>query len=516
MQRTTQSRTSLKTSTTGDTRTIRKDVTLSIRKNKRLEVQMKRRVASVASSSKEDPYEILEKLPEMTEAVLSGKRADALDALRMFRVLSSCEDNPFIQDIVDCNVIERFITFLKYDSFTKLQYESVWILSNIASRETQYVDMLVNAGILPRLLHLLDSKEDEVVGQTVWCVSNIVGDGVKSRDICIENSIYAKILVIIQNTKDKLTLQNCAWCLRNFFMTPLPSSENILSALPLLSRMLASVDIEILRDVCDAVSKITTISRTDVFAVVVASDVPRKLVYLCQRIVNDELCDSLTEAYVACILGKFAMGTNAQTGKVVHPVILTAMRKMLSRNNTKIKFEVAFALSNMVAGTVSQICVILDSGILKDVVELIDVSDFSIKKELVWVLCNFCECASVKQLKNFLEHHKLIEKLCGVLESSDNELVLVTLKSLKKLLCLGQTYVDEAAGFKINPYRIEIERVGGLDKLEKLQYAESTKIYEKSVDILGMYFDANPIIDTICEIMPSVAEGGQSFLFSGI
>jgi hypothetical protein len=81
---------------------------------------------------------------------------------------------------------------------------------------------------------------------------------------------------------------------------------------------------------------------------------------------------------------------------------------------------------------------------------------------------------------------------------------------------LGQTYVDEAAGFKINPYRLEIERVGGLDKLEKLQYAESKKIYKTSVDILGMYFDVNPIIDTICEIMPSVAEGGQSFLFSGI
>jgi len=505
----------LKSCGTGDARSIRKDTTLSIRKNKRLEVQMKRRATPATSSSKaEDPYEILEKLPEMTDAVLHGKRTEALEALRLFRVLSSFEDNPFIQDIVDCNVIERLIILLKYDSFTKLQYESVWILSNIASRETQFVELLVKAGILPRLLHLLDSKDDEVVGQTVWCISNIVGDGIKLRDLCIENGIYNKILVVIQNTKDKLTLQNCAWCLRNFFVKPLPASESVLSALPLLSRMMASKDLDILRDVCDAVSKITDSSRSDIYAVIVASDIPRKLGFLCQRIVNDDLNDTLTEIYIACILGKFAMGTNTQTGKVVHPVILTAMRKMLSRDSGKLNFEVAFALSNMVAGTVSQICIILDSGILESVIEIVDSASFSVKKELVWVLCNFCECAHVKHLKNFLENHKLIEKLCSVLDTSDNELILVVLKSLKKLLCLGQAFVDAAAGFKINPYRIEIERVGGLDKLEKLQYSESTKIYEKSVDLLGMYFDANPVIDTICDVVPRIAEGGESFLLT--
>lgn len=515
MERTGQSRISLKATSESSSRVSRVSNTLSIRKNKRFEEQMKRRTTSSSSSTPEQDE--ISRLPEMTEAVLNGKRKEAYDALVFFRQLSACDQNPYLEQISQCNIIPRVVTFLKYNSHPNLQVEALWLLTNMASGSTKYVKMIVDLNVVPELIRLLDSPSDDVISQAVWCLSNIIGEGPDYRKICIKASVFSGLSKIITSTKNLKCLQISMWCMRNFFAPPLPNPEYVLRIIPIVAKLMLCKDTEILRDTLNIVSHISSAKDKDTFITICASAIPKHLECVCFFIAEGEFTDNYIISYVVKTIGNIACGDDAQTDRVITPKILSALRKILLECPSHIKCDTAFALSNMVSGTTSQIYTVLGTDILKIILEQLSSVEFNLKREFMWVLVNITRFSSKHQLRRIISDHKiLIKSICDFLTINDQDLLPAVLHAISCILQLGQDYVDTPAGFSINPYRIEIEKVGGLDKLEDLQRNENDKIYELALEIVTTYFDAAPIIDAICELQPQIAEGGQSFLFTGI
>lgn len=68
-----------------------------------------------------------------------------------------------------------------------LQFESAWVITNIASGTTSHVAAVVRQGALPNLIKLLGHPNVELVEQSIWALSNIAGDSLQYRDMLLHN-----------------------------------------------------------------------------------------------------------------------------------------------------------------------------------------------------------------------------------------------------------------------------------------------------------------------------------------
>ena len=65
--------------------------------------------------------------------------------------------------------------------FPQLQYESGWILTNIASGESKHTQVVIDKGGVSALIYMLKSNVEEVVEQGIWALGNIGGDSSMGR-----------------------------------------------------------------------------------------------------------------------------------------------------------------------------------------------------------------------------------------------------------------------------------------------------------------------------------------------
>jgi hypothetical protein len=68
----------------------------------------------------------LENLPQMVAGVMGNDPATQTECTTQFRRLLSIEKNPPIQEVIDANVVPRFVQFLSRDDSPALQFEAAW------------------------------------------------------------------------------------------------------------------------------------------------------------------------------------------------------------------------------------------------------------------------------------------------------------------------------------------------------------------------------------------------------
>ena len=117
----------------------------------------------------------------------------------------------------------RLVQFLSRDSNRKLQFEAAWVLSGIASGDSNQTSSVVEHGAVPSLVRLLSCGVPEVVAKAIWALSNIAGDGPNFRDLVLDAGIVKPMLALTRdpNMVNKKTnqryriLQNIAWTMSN-------------------------------------------------------------------------------------------------------------------------------------------------------------------------------------------------------------------------------------------------------------------------------------------------------------
>ena len=77
-------------------------------------------------------------------------------ATTALRKLLSFEESPPIQRTVDCNLIAPLMQLAKVNN-SKLQFEAIWCLTNIASSESQFVLKLIENAAIPTLISIMDT-----------------------------------------------------------------------------------------------------------------------------------------------------------------------------------------------------------------------------------------------------------------------------------------------------------------------------------------------------------------------
>jgi hypothetical protein len=277
-------------------------------------------------------------------------------------------------------------------------------------------------------------------------------------------------------------VRNGTWTLSNFCRgkNPPPDWRQIQPALPILAKLLYSMDEEILIDACWAISYLSDGPNEKIQAVI-ESGVPRRLVELLMHPSSSVQTPALRS------VGNIVTGDDVQTQIMINCGVLPALVNLLASPKEGIRKEACWTISNITAGNSDQIQSVIDAGIIPPLIHLLNQSDFKTKKEACWAISNATSggLAKPEQIR-YLVEQGCIRPLCDLLGSMDNKIIQVALDALENILKVGELDKDRSPSQQ-NEYAYLIEECGGMEKIHNTQQNSNQDIYKKAYDIIDRY-----------------------------
>ncbi|CAH0517579.1 unnamed protein product [Peronospora belbahrii] len=369
-----------------------------------------------------------------------------LEAAKKLRVLLSSERDLLIRQMLEKNWTPRLIKWLRLRDRPTLQVEALWALTNIAAGATDNTSVLLQNGVVPTLVSLLDSSNEEVLEQSVWVLGNLAGEGAATRDLVLSAGALTPLVNNLKETSwDRLSLLRIlTWTISNLCDGQPRPVLDIGLILPYLAKMLTSTDTEILSHVCWAFSHLCDGPSTHIQAVV-DSDVCFRLVELLShsswRVTKPAL---RAIGNIVC-----AEDDHDYTQHIIECGAVPSLRRLIAHSNREIQKEACWTLSNIAAGTVDQIQCVLDSGCIPSLMGLAasDTTDAEVKSEACWVVLNATSCGSDSQIE-YLVNQGCIQILGNLLE--ETSMVMMALEGLERILQVGE--LESKRTDSPNPY----------------------------------------------------------------
>ena len=434
-------------------------------------------------------------MPRLLSEIQSQDPAVVVAATRGWRKLLSVEPQPPVDAVLATGVVAILARLLAHHAMPELQFEAAWALTNVAS--TDKTQAVVDAGVVPAMVQLMQSPNGDVREQCIWCLGNIAGDSTESRDAVLAAGALEPLIANLQNPATTSLLRNATWSLSNLCRgTPKPDVARLAPAIPVLVGLLRSDDVDTLMDACWALSYLSDGDEARIQCVVdrgAAAALSPLLGHASHKVVTPALRT----------LGNVVTGNDAQTQAALDAGVLGYVAALLSSPRKAIRKETCWLVSNVAAGTPPQIAAVAsDAALLKLVVHQLDAGDWDVKKEATWVVSNVLSGGHENHVLALVEHG-VIKPLCALLATAEAKIVTVALDALEAILKVGHFGGVPAANL--------VDEADGVEKLENLQHHENAKVYEKAVAIIETYFGAED--DEAPDVAPGIAGDGAAFSF---
>ncbi|KAG1825834.1 armadillo-type protein [Suillus subaureus] len=475
-----------------DLRRRREEQQVEIRRQKREENIAKRRnFLPSASADSDDEATTSSWEPPLAEEMISGVFSNdpdrQLDATTKFRKLLSKERNPPIEKVIECGVVPRFVEFLRTGA--------------------SMLQVVISAGAVPEFINLLSSPVLDVREQAVWALGNIAGDSPQCRDYVLQQGALRPLLTLLSENHKLSMLRNATWTLSNFCRgkNPQPDWELISPALTVLTKLIYSLDDEILIDACWAISYLSDGSNDKIQAVIESA--------VCRRLV-DLLMHSSTSVQTPALrsIGNIVTGDDLQTQVVIASGALPALLSLLSSPKEGIRKEACWTISNITAGSPPQIQAVIDANIIPPLINILSNADFKTRKEACWAISNATsgglhEPAQIR----YLVSQGCIKPLCDLLTMMDNKIIQVALDGLDNILKVGETDKQAGGPGSVNQYALYVEEAGGMITIHNLQSHDNLEIYKKAFNIMDKYFPDEEEVDAAISAPNVDASGAFAF-----
>ena len=119
---------------------------------------------------------LMSDLTKLVADIQVGDPSAQLAAVTKIRLLVSREANPPIEVVLQSGALPYLVRFLSSND-PKIQLESSWAITNIASGESQHTQQVIDSGAVEPLMRLIQSEDTNLALQAMWGLGNISGNG---------------------------------------------------------------------------------------------------------------------------------------------------------------------------------------------------------------------------------------------------------------------------------------------------------------------------------------------------
>ncbi|XP_053638151.2 importin subunit alpha-like isoform X3 [Cherax quadricarinatus] len=416
--------------------------------------------------------DIKEDITKTVSDMSSKDLTTRLQATTKARRMLSMETDPPIDEFLAVDVLTPAMNNLQHENST-LVYETVWIITNISSGSSLQTHTVVERGFIGPLVGLLTTNNNEVREQATWALGNIMGDGAEFRNMVVAAGVIKPLLSLLDQGLPISFVRNISWLLSNLLRyKPLPMSEEehtfILKALK--EHLLIHNDSEVCVDALWAVSYYADMDNTHIQQVVEAGIIPLLMLHL-----NSD--NRLIVQPAIRTIGIMTSGTDVQTDVVLEAGILAEYSRLLTKE-LGVRKEIAWGVSNILAGTRSQIQSVVKSGIIQELIKAAQKDEISVKKEVIWALSNMTQGGTQAHIEAVVGVGGL-QLLVDSLLTDNVNIVLVAAEGIKNML----EKFDN-----VEKIKAMIEEYGGVDYMETNLQHVNDEVGFKMNDILNTYF----------------------------
>ncbi|KAH1188470.1 Importin subunit alpha-4 [Glycine max] len=459
---------------------------------------LSKRRESFAVYSKE---ELLEDIPVMKQRLWSESAAEQFEGTIHFRKLLA-NGHPPIDEVIKADVVPRIVEFLESDGLHQLQFEALWVLTNIASGTSQHKRAVVDHGAVPKLVKLLSptNNYDDVreqhsaelisnyfpcLEQAVWVLGNIAFDSPCYSDLILNEHALLPLLSLLNPPSPILSmLRITTWTLSNLVRGKPP----VKTLMPVLKTLIHNSDEEVVSDACWALFYISDVSSDTTKTIVEAE--------FCVKLVDLLTNSSLTVIVpVLRTLGNIVAGDDAQTQLTIDKGLITGLSKLLliSRDKEQIYKETCWTISNITAGNGAQIQAIIDAHIIPVLVAIVIYRkdcEIDLKKEVAWAISNATR-GSHDQIR-YLVDQRCIQALCDLLAYPNSEIVSNCLEGLENILVVGEVDKDIDRG---NSFAERVDKCDGWGMIENLKSHDKKEIKERAARIFKTFWAEDDLVE---------------------
>ena len=316
--------------------------------------------------------DIQQKLLDLEENVakIHGPDEELLPGVTWFRKLLSIERSPPIDEVIQAGVVPRLVQFLTAQANPQLQFEAAWALTNIASGTAEHTAQVIENGAVPIFVQLLQSPSDDVREQAVWALGNIAGDSPRCRDLVLESQALMPLLG-----------QVCASRCPGRAPRSSPPDRLLTSVPPPLSSQLTEASrVSMLRNATWTLSNFCRGKPQPDFAQV-SPALPTLARLICS---NEE--EVLADACWA--LSYLSDGTNDKIQAVIESGVVRRLVELLGHPSPSVQTPALRAVGNIVTGDDLQTQIVINCGVLGSLLRLLNSHKKSIRKHACWTISN--------------------------------------------------------------------------------------------------------------------------------
>ncbi|VDK87686.1 unnamed protein product [Litomosoides sigmodontis] len=404
---------------------------------------------------------------------------EALDCYRRRFRASNAGD--VADEIVSLNLIPRIVVLLQAGPTLNIRRTATHIVGAIVAICSTHTEGIVKSGVVPYLVDLIGNPDREMRELTLFALGNIAAECSEYRDLCIACGMAEKMTMMPDGCTMTLMEARCAvWAASNLCRGKDPPVDlaKIAVLLPLFNEALYSNDTLIISDACRAFGRLLDATPESSYKCILKPSTVECLV--------EHMGNSNSKISLAALLavGNIVSGDDEQTQSVLNCTnALNYIHRLLLDGEQKTKREVCWVLSNIAAGTTSQIQTIFDAGIISSLIQILKTETFQVRSEACWVIANVITGGSREHVSRIVNEGALIP-LSDMLTVMDCSVVAVVLKTLSEILDCGEYCKIDGQ----NPYVTRLEELNVVDKLEFLMLSANTEIFFKACSIMEKYY----------------------------
>lgn len=398
-----------------------------------------------------------------------------------------------VQEVVDANIIPDLLSHLDNQACYRIALESCWSIANICAGETEHVSSLVNKGLFSILPKLLRHPRREIFQQGAWAVGNIAADKGGYQYKLQKKEILEPLMKRLFSTKSPKEMDEISWVICNLVRNSeaqknfqLEQRQMALPALFYLFRIIEQS--ENLDEIASTIVNLMDDAHLDEFQQ--NQIVERTLHILKNNNPSMSLIGSLLQ-----LLNLISSGSDSNTDYLLANNVPDVLFEMLCSpkvTNLWMKRECLWILSNLVAGTPQQRSAIISKEAWVDVFFAYTRHENPlIVREAIWIMCNSTKRCTPEH-SWMLARKGFLTLLKNSIESKPPaDFLEACLESLNQILRSGVSM----EGNRYNLFQPVLEESGILETLESLQLHHNQLVYERTINLIEIYFQVHdPVI----------------------